>query len=190
MTITKEMRDHFEKRTNTHIGLVQKWYKKLMIEYYSIPYIHIHNHDHSKFVEPEHTPYILLTWNYYCKDHNIPFEVSADTQEQINKATLQHITFNPHHPEYWDPKFNPKKFNPQNRDEPGKNMVDATRMPLKFVLEMLADWLAMSDEKGTDPREWAHKNVNIRWRFTPEQINLIESVLHMFYKPGEKDDEI
>jgi len=179
--ITKEMMDHFKNRTETHIDLVKKWYQKLQIEYYSIPLIDIKAHDASKFEAPEYIPYISLTWNYYCKDNNIKFDISENLQDAMNEATLHHILNNPHHPEYWDPKFNPLMFNSKNRDEVGSIMADASRMPLKYVLEMLSDWLAMSEEKGTDPYLWAEKNINKRWYFTTQQINLIESGL-IFYE--------
>lgn len=177
---TLEMIMHFNKRTNNHIELVKKWYKKLVEEYYSIPLIDINSHDSSKFEEPEYTPYIYLTWNYYCKDQNIPFNISDELQEKMNEATLHHILNNVHHPEYWDSKFDPSMFNSKNRDEVGKTMVDATKMPMSEILHMMADWLGMSEEKGTDPYDWAEKNVNKRWRFTAEQINLIESVLFWY----------
>lgn len=175
--LTLEMAEHFTKRTNMHIGLVKKWYKKLVMEYYSIPLIEIDLHDQSKFEEPEYEPYISLTWNYYCKDEGIPFYISDQLQEEINKATLHHIISNKHHPEYWDSNFDPTMFNPRNRDEPGKNMVDATKMPLPYILEMMADHMAMAEEKETNLRDWENKNINIRWYFTPEQINLIESTV-------------
>ncbi len=178
--LTLEMAEHFSKRTNTHISLVKKWYEKLIHEYYSIPTIEIDHHDQSKFESPEYEPYIALTWNYHCKDRNIPFTISDELQVEINTATLHHIVSNKHHPEYWDKKFDPSMFNPRNRDEPGKNMVDATSMPLPWILEMVADWLAMSEEKQSDIYDWAEKNINIRWRFTPEQINLIESIIDTF----------
>jgi len=171
---------HFEERTKKHIELVKKWYQKLVVEYYSISLIDIDLHDSIKFQEPEYTPYVYLTWNYYCKDHNIFFEVSPELQEKMNKATIHHITHQAHHPEYWDSNFNSSMFNQEDRDKPAVNIVNSTSMPLKYVLEMLADWFSMSEEKGTDPWEWANKNVNIRWRFTPEQINLIESALTFY----------
>lgn len=183
--LTKEMMDHFKDRTEKHIELVKKWYGRLIREYYSIPLIEIHAHDASKFTAPEYIPYISLTWNYYCKDHQIRFDILDELQESMNEATLHHIRNNPHHPEFWDDNFDYSMFNSKDRDEVGKSMVNATSMPLSFILEMLADWFAMSEEKGTDPMDWAEKNVNVRWRFTPEQINLIESGI-VFY--GEQKE--
>ncbi len=184
--ITNEMIKHFEERTSLHISLVKKWYSRLATEYYSIPLTDIDSHDSSKFKPPEYIPYISIAWKYYCEDHNIPFTVSEELQKEMNKATLHHILNNAHHPEYWDRNFDPSMFNSENRDSVGTNMVDASVMPLSEILHMMSDWLSMSEEKGTDPEDWAEKNVNKRWRFTLEQINLIESCL-VFYK--EQTDE-
>jgi len=42
---------------------------------------------------------------------------------------------------------------------------------------MVADWLAMSDEKKTDVFDWAEKNINKRWKFTKEQVQLINDLI-------------
>jgi hypothetical protein len=60
-------------------------------------------------------------------------------------------------------------------------MVDATRMPLTYIALMVADWCAMSDEKSTDPYEWAKNNINVRWKFTKEQEALIYELLNKLY---------
>lgn len=183
---TAEMAEFFEKRTATHISLVKKWYDKLIHEYCSIPMVQIEYHDKSKYESPEYEPYISLTWSYHCKDNNTAFNISDELQEEIRQATLHHITNNKHHPEYWDLNFDPAMLNSRDRDKPSNKMVDATQMPLPYILEMMADWLAMSEEKQTDIYEWAEKNVNVRWHFTPEQINLIESVIDTFAEDYSK----
>ena len=33
--------------------------------------------------------------------------------------------------------------------------------------------MAMAEEKNTNPYDWARTNVNIRWKFTSKQENLI-----------------
>jgi hypothetical protein len=43
---------------------------------------------------------------------------------------------------------------------------------------MCADWCAMSEELGTNsPKNWADKNVNIRWKFSPRQVKLIYDII-------------
>ena len=36
-------------------------------------------------------------------------------------------------------------------------------------------------EKGTNPKDWANKNVNVRWKFTPEQENLIYKLIEQVF---------
>lgn len=42
---------------------------------------------------------------------------------------------------------------------------------------MVADWFAMSEELGGHPKDWADKNINIRWSFSQEQKNLIYDLI-------------
>ena len=70
----------------------------------------------------------------------------------------------------------------RSRDTPPERIVNATKMPLSYVAAMIADWLAMSEEKKTCPYEWAKKNVGIRWEFTKEQEKLIYDLLDKLWK--------
>ncbi len=180
--ITTEMLKHYYKRTEHHIDLVKKWYEMIIYEFPIYNRIDINDHDLSKYSDPELTPYIYLTWNYHCKDNNIPFTVSDQLQEKINEATLHHRKNNKHHPEFWDKNFDSSMFNSINRDEVGESMVDATEMPIRFILELLADWCAVSEEKKTNPFDWAKKNIGIRWKFDKYQVDIIYRVLNKFWK--------
>ena len=64
--------------------------------------------------------------------------------EQFAAADQQHISTNPHHPEYWDG-------------------IDS--MPSVYLAEMVCDWKARSDEFGTDLREWVKDKATKRWGF-------------------------
>ena len=50
------------------------------------------------------------------------------------------------------------------------------------IKEMVADWCAMSEEKGNTPKEWADKVVNKRWKFTSEQTKLIYTLIDKCWK--------
>lgn len=185
--ITKEMEDWFNKRTNKHIQLVKK-YAELILKSDLIKYINksdfvkdICNHDQSKFIEPERTPYIYISWDYHCKDLNIPFEISEDMKKQMQDATDHHVWNNPHHPEFYD-TTGLNGSDPNDRDNPSGNCLNCTSMPLIYIASMCADWMAMSEEKGNSPQEWAKKNVNIRWGFTKEQEDFIYLILNTIWK--------
>lgn len=165
----EEKIEFFHNRTNKHKALVEK-YVKIIVEKYP-EYRQVieiaKNHDNSKFEEPEYTPYIDLTWN---KFHN-----GIDSNPYFNQATLHHILNNPHHPEYWNP--DEANVNPKNRDESLKS-INVSEMSDESIVEMVADWAAMSEELGqNNPRGWYDKCNNVRWTFSDEQNTLIDKLL-------------
>lgn len=187
--MTDEMIEHFKTRTDKHIKLVQKYCKKiddLCIKGLEDIVKVSEQHDKSKYEEPEYTPYVYVSWDYKCKDDGIDFSPPQEIKEDMNKATKHHVTNNKHHAEYYD-KEN-AKINREDRDKPPDEMINATQMPEQSVAEMVADWCAMSEEKGTNtPQEWADNNVNVRWKFTEEQKELMYELMNKIW---EKPDEI
>lgn len=67
-------------------------------------------------------------------------------------------------------------------------MIDGTKMWEVDIAEMIADWLAMSEEKNSDPYEWAKKNINVRWKFTRRtNISINSSSLEKIrYTPSQE----
>lgn len=61
-------------------------------------------------------------------------ETQDKDPEKFKLAINQHVTTNPHHPEYWSGGI----------DE----------MPREYKAEMVCDWHSRSSEFGTDLREW------------------------------------
>lgn len=176
--ITKEQENHFLNRTHLHIKLVQKYC--VLIEK-AFPYLlglidRGVEHDLSKFEEIERLPYIWLTWRYKCKDDGKECNLPEGMGEKIDKATEHHILTNSHHPEYHQ-ESTESLINPRDRDKPPEKKIDATRMSTLDLAEMVADWCAMSEERGNTPKEWAKKNINVRWLFTEEQENFIYKMM-------------
>jgi hypothetical protein len=180
MNITPEMKDWYQQRTNRHINLVRKYCQKLTKQYPELV-DRGEIHDQSKFKNPEINPYILTTWRYRCKDKGIKFNVTPETEKEMSKATLHHIITNPHHPEYGKSQ-DINLLNNKDRDGILTKIVDATNMKDIDIAEMVADWCAMSEEKGNTPQEWADKNVNKRWKFTPKQVELIYNLMNRIWK--------
>ena len=182
--ITQEMRDYYYKRTARHINLVRKYCNRI---YNEIPenfeiWLRGDNHDESKYLEPEIDPYIIITWDYKCKDDGIEFKISDSVKEQMNKATLYHIINNSHHPEYYEDPLT-VSVNKDNRDSPElKKIIDAIKMPKLDILEMCADWCSMSEEKGNTPIEWAEKVIGKRYKFSDEQIKLIYETIEKIWR--------
>jgi len=187
-----EKRDYFCKRTNNHISLVKKYIQKIIdlkdsrLDLAGLK-MELSNHDFGKFKDPELAPYIELTWNYHLKDHlgETP-KVDDKLQKQIQLATFHHVKTHPHHPEYWDEKSTIDSINNKDRHKPPEKIVDATNMPLTYISTMVADWCAMSEEKNSNPYDWAKNNINVRWKFTKEQENFIYELLDKIWKAEDK----
>lgn len=176
--VTDEMNDWFIKRTNKHIELVQKYAK--MIEDYDSEFNGLlercKEHDASKFEDSERIPYIFITWRYKCKRDGKSFEISDSMKDKMLKSSLHHVKNNKHHPEYWSEE---STINREDRDKPPEEMVDATSMDEISIAEMVADWKAVGFEMNNSAKEWADKNVNIRWKFTDKQKDLIYELIEV-----------
>jgi len=178
---TKEMEDFFIERTKKHINLVRKYCKKIA-DYDKERFGDLIKrgkvHDDSKFEEPEKVPYIYITWQYRCKDKGEEFDIPEDMKEKMSKATEHHVKnfLNTHHPEASCDK-EVALINRENRDLPPKEIISAVKMTDLDIAECVSDWCAMSEEKGTNPKDWADKNVNTRWKFTDKQKDLIYELI-------------
>lgn len=175
----KKMQDFFYKRTDKHIERVQKFCKKIYDydpERFNGLIERGQKHDQSKYENPELDPYVYITWQYKCKDDGKTFDLPEGMDEKMSKATEHHVKHNKHHPEFHSPK-EVDFINREDRDKPSKNIVDATAMKDIDIGEMVADWLAVSEEKNGNTRQWADKNVNIRWKFNKHQVDLIYELI-------------
>lgn len=178
-----QMIDHFYKRTKNHIDLVKKYIDKI---YLSNPtkYKELLDrkeiHDQSKYKDPELEPYIFITWKYKCEKEGKSFEIPQKIQDLNHQATFYHIKNNRHHPEFHDPNVTDKNLNKKDRDEVPQKITDGTNMSDIDIAEMVADWMAVSEERNSNPVEWANKNINTRWKFSDNQINQIYKLLKLF----------
>lgn len=181
-TEQQEMEKWFHKRTDRHIKLVQKYCNKIY-EHDKQKFKGIiergKQHDASKYEEPEYEPYIYITWQYKHKNNGEDYAPPENMKEKMHAASEHHVKHNQHHPEYYD---NSKKelINKKNRDLPPEEMIDATKMSDLDIAEMVADWMAMSEELGDNPVDWANKNVNKRWKFNDGQQKLIYELLELY----------
>lgn len=67
-----------------------------------------------------------------------------ENKEMLFSAVRQHQSVNPHHPEYWGGIHN---------------------MPRIYVAEMVADWLARSQEFGSSVMEWVEEKATVKFGF-------------------------
>lgn len=181
--ITDEMIDWFEQRTHRHINLVNKHIQMYFGD--NIPYIIAReNHDASKLREPELTPYIWITWNYHCKDLGINPKLPSNMKEEMNKATEHHVKTNRHHPEYWSDR-NDNLIPKNDRDKFDPTLIPTIHidsMPEYAIIEMCADWCAMSEERSNTPQEWYSKVIGKRWDFGTETNSFILQTLNRMWR--------
>ena len=104
----------------------------------------IHNlpqHDKSKFDIIEFDPYRIRF--YPCPTDNT--RNKEDVEYNFQKAFKRHYTCNPHHPEFWVSE-------PDKILSTGHGSI--IRMSNAAMLEMLADWIAMSIAQGSSILNW------------------------------------
>ena len=159
-TYTDEQEKYNLKRTNEHIGRVQVNLKRLF-EYDSeldsqIIQKKIKEHDQSKFSPEEYVGYIHTTEKFRPGSN---FKPTPEIQKLIDDAWAHHKKVNAHHPEYHS------------------NIEDMSR---EDIAEMVADWAAMSQEKGGSLIEWAENAMKTRFKFTEEQEKLIIEYAKVF----------
>jgi hypothetical protein len=169
MIITKEMREHFQKRMKTHIDRVNYFAKKLTL---SFP-----EHDADKFLPENVDIQTKFSWSCF-----INRSLDGKEAEELDRVTLIHITTQQHHPEYWvDDKSLLEGF---TRHIPTMGL-DCSKMSNVAIYEMCCDWCAMAKQFHSHPKNWADKTVNKRWMFTDEQVTLIYDTLK-FLSNGEE----
>jgi hypothetical protein len=173
-----EMEKHFDKRTKMHIGLVQDYANDIADAYPEFEELRdiVKDHDASKFVAPEYEPYLYISWKYKMERDGKPFNVPEHISDRMLIATERHVLVNKHHPEYWCGETE-NLINSEDRDKPRTEIIFAQDMPNIYIAEMVADWFAVSAERNTHPKDWADKNVGVRWDFTKEQSDLIYDLI-------------
>lgn len=178
MQPTQEQIDFYYTRTNIHIHLVRKYIKKIY-DVWKFPALQERQqiHDQTKYYIPELVPYIFTTWMYHCQKNNILFEISEDLKKRMHEATYHHVKNNRHHPEFHDKTTTSESINSVNRDKPPERIVSGENMTNTDIAEMVADWCAVSEERKNTPQDWAKANINIRWKFTPVQEDLIYNIM-------------
>jgi hypothetical protein len=95
-------------------------------------------HDNSKFSGIE--------W-LYLNDTEFPRVDPDPNREMFLAALQQHVTTNPHHPEFWGSK-------------------GISDMPRLYLAELVADWHSRSSEQGTSLLDWVKDRATQRFKFS------------------------
>ena len=161
---TKEMVKFYEERTRKHIKRVQDNIKKVIKNHKELNLKELDkrlmNHDKSKFSVDEYIPYIWMTEFYRRKQLGEEFKYpNKDIKKEINEAIKHHYKVNRHHPEFHN---------------------DIKNMNNEDIVEMVCDWAAMSQEFNNGLKEFADKKIDIKYKFTNKQTELIYQLIKEF----------
>jgi Family of unknown function (DUF5662) len=156
------------------------------------------NHDRSKFFPPENEAYVHINWKHHLeKDKDLKEKYAYPNemnQEKIDKAIQHHWQINSHHANYYfikkeDGTLETNKMEIQKKLE---HMTDAD------LIEMVADWMAVSQEYKTCCRKFAESNIgnDKRWPFSEKQktkiftlIDTLERALQAINDPSSQPEE-
>lgn len=197
--VSDEMAERFYSRTVEHIKRVIKYVNKFMddaglfggfedfidvAKSQDALSLRARTHDASKFSDALVIQYVLLTEKFRMKSAREPWTVFEHEDEIsqvevreakrilkgiLKEATDAHYAGSDHHPQFWD---------------------DVKKMPAEALIEMCADWCAMSEENKNDPIEFFRSQVRNRYPWGEDQVAWIEKVLGVmwgFYADKEED---
>lgn len=170
-------------RCKDHIRRVKYFYNKL-IEANMIPddclnSAEVNRHDADK-LEPDNVRRQSLRMTPNGK----PDPEDAD---DIYNVVRDHVKSNPHHCEYWGNS---------DQDHMSKN-INCTKMPDKYIYEMMADWASTAEERGNAIIDWYNMCVikgegdngsephGDRWIFSRHQKDIMLKCME--YLQGEID---
>lgn len=134
-------------------------------------------HDMSKLVANEEREiYIYLNWmHYHLRDLKSHYKLPDGINTKIEEAIHHHWKTNSHHPE-----FHYFKENGTLEDNTEKiSALLSQKMTDVDLLEMVADWMAVSLENKTSCKEFAKNSIEKekRWPFSQEQKTKIFRII-------------
>lgn len=157
-----------KKRVIDHIKRVKFFYNKLVeagiIPEKDIDFARIAKHDADK-LEP-----------YNLKRQACRFTktgtVTPEQKEAANDVIREHIKNNPHHSEFWGAPS----------DDQFSTNVDCTKTPDTYMYELVADWMATAEERGTNCMDWYNKHVGKRWIYNEHQCDILKKCINILDK--------
>lgn len=97
--------------------------------------------------------------------------LNSNEWKEFKNTQDKHYKQASHHSQFWDKSWT---HDGQIPDVCGK-------MPDDAIIEMCADWCAMSKKYGNTPFEWADENIGKLWKFDEHQIQVIYDTLHKMW---------
>ena len=98
--------------------------------------------------------------------HELHINKAGD--EAIAEAWANHVKTQPHHPEHWD-----RHYTISNIDAKDDVVVDGTKMPLRYLIQLAGDWISASLLRHKRASDWYKKTVGKRFIFSEEQCEIL-----------------
>lgn len=144
-------------------------------------------HDLSKYSEPEKIAYIYLNWKFdQEKTYSKKYQYPEGMEEIVKKAIQHHYQHNSHHSEFYCYKEDGTREDDKKRIKVLlKNMNDVD------LLEMVADWMAISQEYKTKCTDYAIATIgdDKAKPFTEEQKIKIFKWINLFEPTHQANDK-
>jgi hypothetical protein len=160
------LKHHFRVHYNYASYLLRhKWLVMKFGWQLGLPLLTLLFHDLSKFT--------VLEWVAYAYNFNGNYAEKEKIRPMFLRAWLSHIHRNPHHWNYWVLIYDGGTYK-------------ALPMPLRYILEMAADWMSASvcQGNGEDVRKWYYERADTML-LDPATKNTLELVLKYFYDNNE-----
>lgn len=95
--------------------------------------------------------------------------LSPKDEKDVYEVIRDHVKTSPHHCEFWGLP---------NEDHMSVG-VNCEKMPDKYIYEMMADWAATAEERGSKIVDWFNKAIvnDKRWIFNSRQIDTIKKCI-------------
>lgn len=155
------MGQYFNKRHNLHVKLVRAGINKIIAAFPDLSSQALRAradvHDISKISEEEYDPYLRITWHH---NPDNDYQMDDEAQAAADLAIAHHYAENSHHPEYH---------------------TDTEEMSVEDIAEMVADWAALSAERGTSLKGWVKSVVGPKYIFSPDKEKFIYEIIEKVF---------
>lgn len=173
--IDPDVMDKVTQRVKDHIVRVKYFYKAMVSaglipdEYVNTSEVAVHDADKLKMKNLKRQAL------RYCTK---PEDMTPEILDAIQDVVHDHVKGNPHHPEFW------------GTGDHRTNGMSCSEMELPYIYEMLADWAATAEERGTSIKSWFTATViNVggnRWSFSDEAVQVMMDCIPFLEKKIDK----
>ena len=170
---TEKELDEFLDYRSKHVSLVQKL-GKIAFD------IDLSNHDEDK-INAVGKELDLMAMRNASKGKDL--RLSDEDKRELEKVSARHAKSQKHHAEYWDDTITIRNFKADDT-----NVIHASKMPKRYLMEMACDWVAVALYKNASAFDWFNKVVDETLLLTDNQREFLKKCLIKLDKVVRKND--